>query len=224
VRKYNGTMTQAYPLHWPLGWKRTPAHSRQRAKFAKVNTDFNPQIGHAYKTIRELSIADALARIFRELDLLSASTCVVSTNVETRLDGTPRSDRRAPDDPGVAVYFKLHGKDRVLACDKWDRVADNIAAIAAHIDAIRRQDRYGVGTIDQAFAGYSALPPPGSTARPARPWYEVLGVRLHATLDEAEIEYRRRAKVAHPDNGGSAERMAELNAAIAEARRSQEAA
>jgi hypothetical protein len=33
-------------------------------------------------------------------------------------------------------------------------VADNIAAIAAHIDAIRRQDRYGVGTLDQAFAGY----------------------------------------------------------------------
>jgi hypothetical protein len=65
------------------------------------------------------------------------------------------------------VYFKLHGKDRVLACDKWDRVADNIAAIAAHIDAIRRQDRYGVGTIDQAFAGYSALPPPGGTSRTA---------------------------------------------------------
>jgi hypothetical protein len=52
---------------------------------------------------------------------------------------------------------------------------------------------------------------------------EVLGVRAHATLDEAEIEYRRRAKVSHPDNGGSAERMAELNAAIAEARRSQAA-
>ena len=62
-----------------------------------------------------------------------------------------------PDDPGVAVYFQLHDKERVLACDKWDTVADNIAAIAAHIDGIRRQDRYGVGTIDQAFAGYSAL-------------------------------------------------------------------
>ena len=210
-------MTAAYPLQWPLGWKRTTANERQRAKFAKVNTEHNPQIG-TWKTTRELSIADALRRLSRELDLLSASGCVVSTNVETRVDGTPRSDRRAPDDPGVAVYFKLHGKDRVLACDKWDRVADNIAAIAAHIDAIRRQDRYGVGTIDQAFAGYSALPPPGGSARP-RPWHEVLGVRAHASLAEAETEYRRRAKVAHPDNGGSAERMAELNAAIAEARR-----
>jgi curved DNA-binding protein CbpA len=51
----------------------------------------------------------------------------------------------------------------------------------------------------------------------------VLGVNRFATLEEAEIEYRRRAKVAHPDNGGSAEHMAELNAAIAEARRSQAA-
>ena len=214
-------MTAAYPLQWPVGWKRIPAHHRQGAKFAKVNTDHHPQIG-TWKSIQELTVADALRRLFRELDLLSASNCVVSTNVETRADGLPRSDRRAPDDPGVAVYFQLHGKDRVLACDKWDRVADNIAAIAAHIDAIRRQDRYGVGTIDQAFAGYSALPAPGSAAR-HRPWHEVLGLRPHASLDEAETEYRRRAKVAHPDNGGSADRMAKLNAAIADARRSQAA-
>ena len=92
-----------------------------------------------------------------------------------------------PDDPGVAVYFQLHDKERVLACDKWDTVADNIAAIAAHIDGIRRQDRYGVGTIDQAFAGYSALPPPGGTSRPTRPWHEVLGVNRFATPEEAEI-------------------------------------
>ena len=214
-------MTAAFPLQWPLGWKRTPAAHRRHAKFAKVHTHHHPQTG-AWRAIKELSIADALSRLFREIDLLSASSCVVSTNVETRADGMPRSDRRVPDDPGVAVYFKLHGKDRVLACDKWDRVADNIAAIAAHIDAIRRQDRYGVGTLDQAFAGYSALPPPGSSSS-LWPWHEVLGLRAHASLAEAETEYRRRAKVAHPDNGGSAERMAELNAAIAEARQSQAA-
>jgi hypothetical protein len=171
-------MTAAYPLQWPVGWKRIPAHHRQGAKFAKVNTDHHPQIG-TWKSIQELTVADALRRLFRELDLLSASNCVVSTNVETRADGLPRSDRRAPDDPGVAVYFQLHGKDRVLACDKWDRVADNIAAIAAHIDAIRRQDRYGVGTIDQAFAGYSALPAPGSAAR-HRPCMKCLAFgRMH---------------------------------------------
>jgi hypothetical protein len=203
-------MTAAYPLQWPFGWKRSPAHSRQGAKF----TSYGQRLG----------ITEACYRLTRELDLLHAwpfEARTVSMNVPLRRDGTPRMDGREPDDPGVAVYFKLHDKERVLACDKWDRVADNIAAIAAHIDAIRRQERYGVGTIEQAFAGYSALPPPGSTARPAQPWHEVLGLRAHATVEEAEIEYRRRAKVAHPDNGGSAERMAELNAAIAEARRSR---
>src|SRR4051794_41552218 len=210
-------MTAAFPLQWPLGWKRTPAAHRHRAKFAKVHTHHHPQTG-AWRAIKELSIADALSRLFREIDLLSASSCVVSTNVETRTDGMPRSDRRAPDDPGVAVYFKLHGKDRVLACDKWDRVADNIAAIAAHIDAIRRQDRYGVGTIEQAFAGYSALPSPGGSAQP---WHEVLGVRAHASLAEAEAEYRRRAKVAHPDNGGFPARVGTLKIAICGAPPSQ---
>lgn len=35
----------------------------------------------------------------------------------------------------------------------------------------------------------------------------------------AEANYRTRARQAHPDNGGSHERMAELNAAIDEARK-----
>ena len=122
-------MTAACPLQWPSGWKRTPAHSRQGAKFTSYR--------------QRLSIAEACYRLGRELDLLHAwplDARTISSNVQVRRDGTPRSDGREPDDPGVAVYFKLHDKERVLACDKWDRVADNIAAIAAHIDAIPRRD------------------------------------------------------------------------------------
>jgi hypothetical protein len=157
-------MTAAYPLQWPVGWKRIPAHHRQRAKFAKVNTDHHPQIG-TWKSVQELTVADALRRLFRELDLLSASNCVVSTNVETRADGLPRSDRRAPDDPGVAVYFQLHGKDRVLACDKWDRVADNIAAIAA-VDAIRPKTATASA---RSIRPLRVIPRAGAQARRRRP-------------------------------------------------------
>mgnify|MGYP000712282402 CR=1 FL=1 len=137
-----------YPLTWPAGWKRTPTAQRARARFRSGRT--------------ELSIYEATQRLQGELERLERGIggVVLSTNVETRLDGMPRSDRRAPADPGAAVYFRLKGQPRCLACDKWDRVADNIAAIAAHIEAIRAVDRYGVGTLDQAFAGYAALPAP----------------------------------------------------------------
>jgi DnaJ-domain-containing protein 1 len=124
-----------------------------------------------------------------------------------RLDGLPRSGHREPDDPGAAVYFSLHGKPRCLACDRWNTVAENLAAIAAHVSAIRAVDRYGVGTLDQAFAGYAQLP--ASTEE----WWTILGVAPDASRTEIDEAFRALAKKVHPDAGGSNEAMARLNEA-----------
>lgn len=43
--------------------------------------------------------------------------------------------------------------------------------------------------------------------------YEVLGVTVRATADEVRAAYRRAARDHHPDAGGSARRMSEVNAA-----------
>lgn len=116
-------------------------------------------------------------------------------------------------DPGVAVYFKLKGKPRVLACDKWHSAAENMAAIAGHIEAIRAVDRYGVGTLDQAFAGYQALP------QTAASWFTVLEFseppREWAVI---ESRFKSLARVHHPDVGGNPETMAKINAAYDTAR------
>lgn len=211
-------MTEAYPLSWPLGWKRTPAHMQQRAKFSTKETVYGEHGSGSWQRSRELTIYAAMRRLADEIGRLGGSGLIVSTNCELRRDGQPRSDRKQPADPGAAVYFKLSGKDRVLACDKWDTVAGNIAAIAAHVDAIRRQERYGVGTMEQAFAGYAALPPPSTENK--RPWWRVLGYDIpdQLTVDECEARYRSLARERHPDNGGSHEQMSELNSAVAEAR------
>lgn len=168
----------------------------------------------------DLTIAAAVKRLYGELDRLGAREVVVSTNVQVRLDGMPYSDQRRIADPGAAVYFKLKGKDRVLACDRWTTVAGNLAAIAAHIGALRGMDRWGVGTIEQAFTGYTALPAPGNGAK--RSWRDVLRPAAPPggqwTREIADIAYRRLIAERHPDRGGTAEQAAELNAAIAEAR------
>jgi hypothetical protein len=190
---------QRYPLSWPAGWRRTGPSQRRRAPFRDHG--------------QRLTVWAAIGRLDRELRLLGATDELLSTNVVTRLDGQPRSGQPEPADPGAAVYFKLKRQDRCLACDTWDRVADNIAAIAQHIDAIRRIDRYGVGTIEQAFAGYASLP------SGVQSWWDVLGVNAHATLDEVEEAFRRLAKSAHPDVGGSHERMAALTGARDAARK-----
>jgi len=138
---------------------------------------------------------------------------LVSSNLRLKLDGLPYSNQAAPSDPGVAVYFQLKGKDRVLACDTWDRVADNIAAVAAHVEALRAIERYGVGSVDQAFAGYAALPAKSET------WRSTLGFGPDDIVTEARVlaAFRERARTAHPDAGGTHEAMAALSVARDEA-------
>lgn len=135
--------------------------------------------------------------------LLGATSATISSNLELRQDGLPKSNQRQPNDVGVAVYFKLKKSDRVLACDKWARIEDNMWAIAKHIDALRGQQRWGVGSIDQAFAGCTALPAAGETS--GETWWSVLGVNRTDSADLIRAAYRAKAKASHPDLGGTTE-------------------
>lgn len=193
-------MSAAYPLHWPQGWPRTSGHHK--------TAPFGTTGERGYK--RELTVAEARDRLQEQLDLLRAKMPVLSTNLELRLDGLPRTGQPEPHDRGVAVYFQLGGKPTVLACDRWNRVADNIAAIAKHIEALRGMDRWGVGTAAQAFAGYQAIAGPAP-----RSWRQVfeIGADEIVTPGMIDARYRTFARRRHPDAGGSNEAMAELNQA-----------
>ena len=41
------------------------------------------------------------------------------------------------------LYFHLKKQPYAMACDRYTTVADNLAAIAAHIDAVRAIERHG---------------------------------------------------------------------------------
>jgi len=144
--------------------------------------------------------------------------CVISTNLQPTLRGTSRSGQAEPTDKGAAIYFTFNKVRTVLACDKWDRVADNIASIAAHIECLRGIERYGVGTLEQAFRGYRAL----EDFSAGVPWRRVLGFKddEHVTVDLAVAKFRSLAFDVHPDlTGEHGLQMAQLNDAIAQARK-----
>ncbi len=189
---------EAYPLTWPQGWPRKKSYQRSRAKFSTSG--------------RVLSVMDGIQRVLLELERLGVKRddLVISTDIPTRLDGLPRSDRTVAD-PGVAVYWRKGKATHCMAIDRYDRVADNLAAIAATLEAMRAIERHGGAEIlDRAFTGFVALPAP-ATAPDA--WYTILGVAPHATHAEIDAAYRRLAAIHHPDRGGNGAWMARVNAA-----------
>lgn len=195
-------MIEAYPLCWPEGRKRTPTYAREPARF-------------------DTSFARARDAIIREIEMLTGTRrygdagIIISTNIPLRRDGLPMASYRRPDDVGVAVYFSYHRAQRCFACDRWDRIEDNLQAVAKTIEALRGIARWGTGDmLDAAFTGFTALAAPGAS----RGWWEVLGVDRGCTLEHARAAYRRAAASAHPDrDGGSDARMAEVNVAWAAA-------
>jgi hypothetical protein len=201
------------PLAWPVGRPRRPASEREVARFGHEIREESSNGQSSWTRKKPLTIAVALDRLHAELGRRGAVDAVISTNVPTRLDGLPYSGAREPDDPAVAVYFRWHGELHCLPCDKWTRVADNLAAVAAHLDALRRIERYAVGDIAQAFAGYKALPAAGAK----HPWWEMLGFENPPSYKDAKDKARELLRDLHPDRGGNHVQAAEINAALDEA-------
>ncbi len=193
-----------YPLTWPQGWKRAETRNASR---------FGTKDGGATKA---LTLATGLRRLTLELARLGAEDVIISTDVPVRRDGMPYASAAQPEDPGCAVYFTLRRRPHCLACDAYTKLADNMAAIAGHIDALRAIGRYGVGTIEQAFAGYTALP---ARMSDETDWRAVLRIGPSATRIEAEAQYKARMRTRHRDaQDGSEAAMLQLNQAIAKAR------
>lgn len=202
-----------FPLCWPSNWKRTP--NRAGAQFGRVRKNYQAGVA-SYGGKERVSISGALDRISTELERFGVKpeTVIVSTNLPTNIQGAPRGDRGEPRDPGVAVYWKnKSGKPECMAIDRYTRVADNLAAVAATLEALRAIERHGGASIlDRAFAGFAQLPAAIITQRP---WRDVFGVgpNDHLNADAIDTRFKALAHKVHPDRGGNHEAMTELNAA-----------
>lgn len=191
----------ASPLTWPVGVSRTPAYDRQRARFSQKDSS-------RYGT-KNVTVSEATHRLMAQITsftrygrdwVIDPDDVIISTDLKLRLDGFPRSGQIEPEDSGIAIWFWMDDEPYCYPCDKWDRIADNIVAVSKHLEAMRGMDRWGVGTIKQAFSGWKALPSPDQVS--AKSWRDVL--EAHGLTEWKEI--KRQAAVmksrAHPDKQG----------------------
>ncbi len=194
------TITHA-PLDWPIDKPRTPYTKRKRSAFGS---------SHYVTMSIALSRLHEQIRITQKPKLQYAVTC----NAPIGRRGQFVAIKNQPLDVGVAVYFELFGKDREFTCDKWNRIEDNIVAIAKHINSLRGQDRWGVASQEQAFMGHMRLPAPIACGQH---WTVTLGLPPSASVEDIKRKARQLIMQNHPDRGGDAEKAAAINAAKAQA-------
>lgn len=183
----------AYPLTWPETMPRQK--TRETGKFRTT-------LSAALKNV-ETSL-----RAFGRDSGKNVTGIVLSSNFTL---GVSR-----PADPGVAVWFVWDGLQVCIPVDRYASVEANLQAIHHIIEARRTELRHGTLALVRAtFTGFAALPSP----RSKRPWTSVLGFSTFDGLSAATIEarFKKLAKTAHPDAGGSDAAMAELNQARADA-------
>lgn len=187
-----------YPLQWPEG------KARSRSRVPGTFKDGGSSI----------TVPAAIGRVEAQLNHLGAKSPMVSSNLQPTLSGVTRG-RGETLDPGVVVFFDLKDQAYAMACDRYTTVASNLAAIAAHLDATRGIERWGVASAAESLQVFLALPgADGGGKAVGRPWWSVLELEKSASRTDVLNAYRRLAAVRHPDvEGGSHEAMAELNAA-----------
>lgn len=192
-------LPDAYPLQWPEGWARTQPLDRKPSRY---------KIGPHHARIE----------MFEAVRKLGGDVPIVSSNLHLRQDGKPYANQAPPEDPGVAVYWVRHGKQEVMACDRWLHPWENMRAIYHAIEGLRAMERAGATQImERAFQAFQ-LP---ETTREKKSWRVVLDID---DSFEPSVEYLRsvaRRKMAqhHPDMGGDIEQFRAVEQALNEALR-----
>jgi len=179
-------MERAYPLQWPAGRARTPAHKRDWSRF-------DVTLGRAQKHMHE------------EIERMNGKNIVISTAQRVRRDGLiyAKDADRTPDDPGVAVYFLRKGQRVCFACDQYYQIWENMRAIGKTIEAMRGIERWGSSEmLDRAFTGFAALPPPDAPIEMSgpgeisKPWHQILAVDPSAPWNAIRAAYRDKMREA----------------------------
>jgi hypothetical protein len=83
----NENSTRAYPLYWPESWPRTDGNKIKQSQF------------------KDRSVFTARRELESEVRKFGGRDLIISSNLELKLDGTPRSGQKQPADKGGGCFL-----------------------------------------------------------------------------------------------------------------------
>lgn len=194
---------EKFPLSWPAGYPVT--NNRQPSSF-------------------KVTFLKARDEMINEFKLLLGDTrsLVISCNMPHDTKGvlTGKSPLMYPN-PGVAVYFTFNGEEKVIACDHWRHLHENIRAIGITVSALRSLERQKCTQIlSRAMGDMKALPQNAGASNGA--WWDVLCVKETDLISVIKERYNDLIKIYHPDKPtGNKDMFNMVTNAYQEARRAK---
>lgn len=185
-------------IDWPAGFERTPEADRQRCRKYDV------------------SLSQAFSDLETELGRLGVDDYRYSFDADQRKTDQRPYARASPDDPGFVLRWTMDGDQYAVACDRWNRLRDNVRTVGLYLNEKRKMEQRPVETGESEFA--NARLPPGDedaeiivagTGQTESP-HEVLDIDPEAPDEVVKAAFRAKAKDAHPDKGGSRDEWQQL--------------
>lgn len=171
------------------------------------------------------SYSDTLELLDRELRMIRATVTVVQLAVnegQIRRDGKLRANQH-PDHPGVVLSFQTARGSFRYAADRFTHWHDNLRGIALGLEALRKFERYGIGSGTEQFTGFLQLEGGNGADAPMTREDAARFIAKHGAYDPDAvlihwpyqgIYYRTCARKLHPDSpSGDAELFKRLQEA-----------
>lgn len=160
------------------------------------------------------SYSDTIELLDRELRMLRATVTVVQIAVnegQIRRDGKLRASAY-PDHPGVILSFDTKAGHFRYAADRFTHWHDNLRAIALGLEALRKIERYGIGSGTEQYTGFLQLESSNGAPMTYAEAVAIMAAAAGASQEkvvkrwryaDSRVEmYRAAARALHPDTGG----------------------
>lgn len=145
-------MEYSHPLKWPKGQRKTPKSMRIKGQFGG-RVGAKGQGKGAKGALAPISLQNAEKALRVAIAGLNGYSATITTNMPV-VRNEIRWDDKVNDGHSISVLFFVDDVEYLVACNKYDRLADNIAGVADYLALAKRMVSLGAGSTAKVLKGF----------------------------------------------------------------------